>query len=286
MKKLILGIMVLAMFSMVVFAVPNQLTYSGRLLQNGALVNSTLTMTFKIYDDPTSILATDLLWSTSNLTVPVNQGIYSVILDQVSPNVFINDNAYLEVVVGGETLSPRTRINSVGYALQAGGLSNGGVQAVTVSSNGFIGIGTTNPISQIHTVGTGRYTDESGAGAVLNGDPVAAQFMALTASNGSLTMNIKGRNIHFFTGTSFTEKITVDMNGNVGIGTTNPGNKLELMSDSAYTRKGRLIFKPGYLGSPEGGTDLYNWISSEYLYNTSFDLGLVGLLLVAPCPWS
>ncbi|MFA5927998.1 MAG: hypothetical protein WC838_01685 [Candidatus Margulisiibacteriota bacterium] len=155
MKRSLLAILVLAILSVGAFAVPNQLTYSGRLLQNGALVNSDLQMTFKIWTDPT---AGALLWSTNNITVPVNQGIYSVALDQVNPNVFNGDNAYLEVIIdpagSPETLAPRTKINSVGYALQAGGLSMGGVQSVVVSTNGFVGIGMTAPGGQLHIAGS------------------------------------------------------------------------------------------------------------------------------------
>ncbi|MFA5929077.1 MAG: hypothetical protein WC838_07255, partial [Candidatus Margulisiibacteriota bacterium] len=166
MRKSLLSILTLAILSVTVLAVPNQLTYSGRLLQNGALVNATLTMTFKIWDDPTSIVAGDLLWATSNITVPVNQGIYSVILDQVSPNIFSNDNAYLEVIIDPtgtpETLAPRTKINSVGYALQAGGLTmSGGGIAVAVGPTGNIGIGITAPTEKF-MVTTGNLSVVSG----------------------------------------------------------------------------------------------------------------------------
>ncbi|MFA5928739.1 MAG: hypothetical protein WC838_05535, partial [Candidatus Margulisiibacteriota bacterium] len=77
MKKLTLGILVLAILSVGAFAVPNQLTYSGRLLQNGALVNATLPMDLKIYTDLT---AGTLLWQELGVNVDVKQGIYSVIL--------------------------------------------------------------------------------------------------------------------------------------------------------------------------------------------------------------
>ncbi|MFA5929126.1 MAG: hypothetical protein WC838_07505 [Candidatus Margulisiibacteriota bacterium] len=49
MKRSLLAILVLAILSVSAFAVPNQLTYSGRLLQNGALVNADLVMHFYIY---------------------------------------------------------------------------------------------------------------------------------------------------------------------------------------------------------------------------------------------
>ncbi|MFA5928334.1 MAG: hypothetical protein WC838_03425 [Candidatus Margulisiibacteriota bacterium] len=147
-KKTLLGISLLAMLTITALAVPNQLTYSGRLLQNGALVNSSLPMTFYIYP---SLTGGSAVWtSTADINVEVNQGIYSINLEQITPNVFLGDDRYLEVKVGSETLAPRTKINSVGYALQAGGLSNGGTQAVSVATNGYVGVGTSVPNRLLH----------------------------------------------------------------------------------------------------------------------------------------
>ncbi|MFA5927946.1 MAG: tail fiber domain-containing protein [Candidatus Margulisiibacteriota bacterium] len=208
MKRSLLGILVLAILSMAAFAVPNQLTYSGRLLQNGALVNATLQMHFKIYDDITSTLPTDLLWSTSNINVDVNQGIYSVVLDQVSPNVFSGDSAYLEVMVGTETLAPRTRINSVGYALQAGALT--GIGNV-IPTTGNVGFGTTSPTRLVQLAGANpilsfvRGATEVGYIQTVTGDALAIDVHNLAKN---LLLNSLS-------------------NGKVGIGTTNPLHKLE-----------------------------------------------------------
>ncbi|MFA5927841.1 MAG: hypothetical protein WC838_00875 [Candidatus Margulisiibacteriota bacterium] len=212
MRTKLLSIMILAILSAAALAVPNQLTYSGRLLQNGALVNSTLTMTFKIYKDPTSVLTTDLLWSTANITVPVNQGIYSVILDQVSPNVFLSENTYLEVIIGAETLAPRTQINSVGYALQAGGLSVGGYQAVTVTRNGNVGIRTANPIYPLHIA---RYQGSSGALMLEGNDNVVGMpVISFLNNNGGSTAALS------WDGSKFNLSTGAYVNGNLGIGTT------------------------------------------------------------------
>ncbi|MFA5928200.1 MAG: hypothetical protein WC838_02730, partial [Candidatus Margulisiibacteriota bacterium] len=98
MKKLLLAILALAILTVSTLAIPNQLTYSGRLLQNGALVNATLAMDFAIYNSEAGV---SVLWSTTNVNVEVNQGIYSVFLgaanNPISPNVFSADNAYLQV---------------------------------------------------------------------------------------------------------------------------------------------------------------------------------------------
>ncbi|MFA5927906.1 MAG: hypothetical protein WC838_01215 [Candidatus Margulisiibacteriota bacterium] len=230
-KKTLLGITLFSILTLSALAVPNQLTYSGRLLQNGALVNSTLTMTFKIWSDLT---AGALLWSTSNITVPVNQGIYSVVLDQVSPNVFVTDNAYLEVIIdplgSAETLAPRTRINSVGYALQAGGLSAGGVQAVAVTVSGNVGIGTTSPdsLNDRHPVLEIASRTPDLPGVVLrSGHPSYPEnwemFLNANAGAGS------GFNINVGT----TNVVHIRRTGNMGISTANPQAKLHVWNSTS-----------------------------------------------------
>ncbi|MFA5928919.1 MAG: hypothetical protein WC838_06450 [Candidatus Margulisiibacteriota bacterium] len=226
MKKVLLSIQVLVILSVTALAVPNQLTYSGRLLQNGALVNSNLTMTFKIYNDATSGLAGNLLWSTSNIAVPVNQGIYSVTLDQVSPNVFVTDNAYLEVIIDPagtpEVLSPRTKINSVGYALQAGGLSMGGFLAVSVSLNGYVGVGTTAPDRPLTILGANLIAriKSSAASALIDFTPSGQKEYRLGAG----IVNVGDFGVVQLTDTLYPLYIKSD--GNVGFGTTNPGSRL------------------------------------------------------------
>ncbi|MFA5928140.1 MAG: hypothetical protein WC838_02410 [Candidatus Margulisiibacteriota bacterium] len=257
-KKTLLGISLLTLMTVSLLAVPNQLTYSGRLLQNGALVNASLPMIFSIYTDPT---AGNLLWTQSLPSVEVNQGIYSVILgngNPISPNVFVTDNAYLQVEVNGEVLSPRTRINSVGYALQAGGLSNGGIQAVAVSTNGYVGIGTTNPQSHLSIGGAntviispdtidgadvkrlvlgGAPGDATARGAQLElfGNEYNGGSVALYAGNAS-------GNISFRTGPSSTETMKITSQNLIGIGTSNPAGRLHVVgqiSDLLVTYSGK-----------------------------------------------
>ncbi|MFA5927811.1 MAG: hypothetical protein WC838_00715 [Candidatus Margulisiibacteriota bacterium] len=253
-KKTLLGISLLTLITVSSLAVPNQLTYSGRLLQNGALVNAPLTMTFKIYDDPTSVLPSDLLWSTININVDVNQGIYSVVLDQVSPNALSGDNAYLEVIIGSEVLAPRTKINSVGYALQAGGLSYTGGQAVAVSVNGYVGIGTSLPSVQLDVNGNiahSGYRMGSARQGILGssgGDYASVGYGYLpSATTGiykygvpdtasQLLFHVGG--FHFKTApigvignnVTFNNVMSILQNGNVGMGISAPGASLQLSS--------------------------------------------------------
>ncbi|MFA5929125.1 MAG: hypothetical protein WC838_07500, partial [Candidatus Margulisiibacteriota bacterium] len=161
----------------------------------------------------------------------MNQGIYSVVLDQVSANVFSGDDRYLEVQVGSEVLAPRTKINSVGYALQAGELSADGYTRVRlhpssviiqpVLSEAKLNIGT----SYLSTASVVVAGAQGSSGIYLNSN---ATKYAVTYTNGD------NYNIGFSIPLSHLNEpaLTITSNGNVGIGTTAPQGKLETWTNS------------------------------------------------------
>ncbi|MFA5928942.1 MAG: hypothetical protein WC838_06565 [Candidatus Margulisiibacteriota bacterium] len=222
-KKTLLGMILLSILTISAFAVPSQLTYSGRLLQNGALVNATLPMTFYIY--PALSGGTAVWQSTADISVVVNQGIYSINLEQITPNVFSVDDRYLEVKVGTEILAPRAKINSVGYALQAGGLSAGGIQAVMVSSNGYIGIGTTAPAEKLHVYNSGTLTPtfEAGGGSSVYLSLKSANKNWLLWNADSVDDSFR---IHDLTAGQ--TRLAIDAVGYVGVGTASPSTNLDV----------------------------------------------------------
>ncbi|MFA5928965.1 MAG: hypothetical protein WC838_06685 [Candidatus Margulisiibacteriota bacterium] len=247
-KKTLLGITLLSILTSTVLAVPNQLTYSGRLLQNGALVNATLPMIFSIHTDPTTGIQ---LWSQTISSVEVNQGIYSVLLGEVgnfiSPNVFVTDNAYLQVVVNGETLSPRTKINSVGYALQAGGLSAGGITAVAVSTNGYVGIGTMTPEIPLDVSGSVRlgtnglynqigFQDKTNSGGFAVGSENDSRIAVIESVRASGSAGQNGAHLRFFTKEAngiLTHRMSLRDNGTIGIGiATAPSARLHMVNST------------------------------------------------------
>lgn len=97
-------------------SVPGLISYQGRLTDSGgAPVNGTVAMTFSLWDGATQV------WSESQ-AVGVDYGIYSVLLGDSVPlpeAVFADPSLFLEVTVGGETMSPRTPLTSVAYAMEA-----------------------------------------------------------------------------------------------------------------------------------------------------------------------
>ena len=102
-------------------AVPGLINFQGHLTDDtgSPVVDGSYSMAFAIYD--VELFGT-ARWSESHSSVSVIDGIYNVQLGAVIPlasSVFEGGVAWLEVVVDGETLSPRQRITATAFALKA-----------------------------------------------------------------------------------------------------------------------------------------------------------------------
>ena len=115
---LVLLVLVLAVVASPPAQIPRKINYQGKLTDSGAglPLPGSQEMTFRVYDDPD---AGSLLWSESQ-TVPVDDaGVFSVLLGDVTPvDIDLDGPVWLEVEVGGETLSPRRELVSVPFALR------------------------------------------------------------------------------------------------------------------------------------------------------------------------
>jgi len=122
MKRLIAtGLMIAAAINLWAQA-PEMFRYQGRLVDGTNLVNATLPMSIKLYD---ALSGGTRLYEDSN-SVLVVDGLYSTYIGDNTvygslTNAMTNAVVYLELTVNGATLSPRERLVSVPYALNAGG---------------------------------------------------------------------------------------------------------------------------------------------------------------------
>ena len=101
-------------------AVPGKITYTGRVLKNGAPASGSINVTFALHDAQSGGAS---LWSEDHSGVPVKNGVFSVLLGSKVPltaTVFSGAERWLEVKVGGQTMGPRTAVTSVAYAMTAG----------------------------------------------------------------------------------------------------------------------------------------------------------------------
>jgi Chaperone of endosialidase/Head domain of trimeric autotransporter adhesin len=147
-------------------------TYQGKLSDNlsGTEANGSYDLKFALFDVVTNGAAVG--GPLTNTAVHVANGLFTVTLD-FGGGVFTGSNLWLEIAVrtngGGAftTLNPRQQVGSAPYALRAAmasGVAPGVVTslgspdgspavAVQVNTNGWLGVGTTQPMAQLDVKG-------------------------------------------------------------------------------------------------------------------------------------
>ena len=120
-------------------AVPQMINYQGRLTDNaGAPLDTTVSMAFTIYDDPTGGSSK---WAETQSSVTVTAGLFNVILGGVNPilDTVFNDTArYLGITIGSDSeISPRTRLVAIAYAHRVGTVD--GSAGGTIDGSTYIG---------------------------------------------------------------------------------------------------------------------------------------------------
>lgn len=112
--------------------------YQGQLLDasSNPITNPATSMVFRLYPAASGGM---VCWSESR-TVDVRNGLFSVLLGQTTAisSACLTGDAYLELVVAGETLTPRERLTSVAHAVEASTLSAGAVTRGGISLGGPI----------------------------------------------------------------------------------------------------------------------------------------------------
>ncbi len=156
-------------------------------------------------------------------------------------------------VVIGAGISQKTGITINGQSASAGNQITfrvGNAERMRITDTGNVGIGTESPISMLHIVSGGspsitiQDSDGTDQYATINHNNGANQYIARNNTS-------NGQHVWFGqTGvSSFTERMRIDSSGNVGIGTTSPSGKLNIVSSSS----GSYLLNLDYHDNTDGG---------------------------------
>jgi hypothetical protein len=261
-------------------AVPGTLSYQGYLADasDSSAVSATLEMTFKLFDSETKGAE---LWSETHPAVEVSGGLFQVLLGSETAfptGLFDGTPLWLQTEIGAEVLAPRKLIASTAYSHRANSaemlldytlgdlddrwVNEGQANSVTSAmvTDGEIVDDDVSATADIHPgkiAGTAWTADNDGPGSGLNADMVDGQQAAdfidmsdldhLDAADGDPA-----------------DAVSVDDDGNVGIGTTTPTTELEVNgSVTATTYYGDGSHLTGISGTADSdwtidGDDVYH----------------------------
>jgi hypothetical protein len=175
----------------------NTISYQGRLTDaSGNPINTPVSLTFRLYDVPSG---GSPLWTEVHSGVPVNNGLFSVLLGSINviPSSLFTSRPtfYLGVTVGADPeMTPREQIASSAYAFAASNLLDGATGGaltlggnLTVNGTDFIlrgrnSGGTGNPGRALVDAGPGaglvvNYNNDFGKVTLIGDTTVGGQLM-------------------------------------------------------------------------------------------------------------
>ena len=274
---LILPASLLAPPSFAAIPVTTEFSYQGQLVQNGVPFNGSANFRFSLWDAigvGTPPSGGSQIGSAEVVAdVTVTNGLFVVLLNgmnQFGANAFNGDARWLQIEVCSDptctaaptVLAPRQVIDAVPYASFSAGPWRLSGTALSYSL-GNVGIGTTTPATPLHVVGNATL----GSGVANNTaltipgpnsptDANSAQDIrvAFGSAGSTRVRSYRGASwdtyLQFLTNPSsrgFDDplpRMTIDGDGNVGIGTTTPVVKLDVLGD-IYLGAGPRYSVPG-----------------------------------------
>ncbi len=231
---MLLGAGILMFCSMVYAAVPQLINFQGVLKTpaDTAVSDGSYSVTFTIYDAPSG---GNVLWMETQ-SVNTIDGLFTVLLGSTTPvldSIFNDSSRYLGITISADPeMTPRQRLSSVGYSHNSSEWTSAGQNLFRL--NGNVGIGTASP--------AGKLDIRTNFGADFlrfeTSTPGPISFLLHTSTRRWALVNgfaFQDR-LSVFDETASSERLVIDgPTGNVGIGTSTPGEKLEVNGALKFT---------------------------------------------------
>lgn len=200
-----------------VAAIPVTFNYQGILRAvDGSLITGDRDITFKIYD---SVVGGNQLHNETVTGVAVRDGVFNVVLGDVSPigsNVFADAPRYLGIAVAPDPeMVPRQRLHPVPWAVQANQASHASAASTLVDNASVNGLTVNSPGLKIPGYNSFRIDGPP--------DPQTAPYFSM-GGYGAFHIDAPG---------VVAGRFMVTNEGNVGIGTASPANRLDVAGNVA-----------------------------------------------------
>ncbi len=223
----LLAVLVLALSLVGYSQVPNKISYQGLLTTSGGApaIDGNYDLQIDFFD---AAVAGSSQWSETHTAVPVQRGTFSIILGSLTSlnNFNFNRQLYIEIIAtagpAGPSypimFSPRTALASSPSSLAPWTANGSGIYY----NKGNVGIGITIPI---HPLDVRDSANSLFAGRIENQHSGGSGLLVRTAGTSSTHDALR---VESGGGTS---RMIVQNDGNVGIGTTAPAQKLDVEGD-------------------------------------------------------
>jgi len=245
---LVLGLMVCSASVSEAEPIGTAFTYQGFLMDKNNPANDTYDFEFELYD---ALADGNQLGDTNDVNdLEVTDGYFSVELD-FGTGIFTGERRWLETTVAQSdgsdpcTLEPRLEVTLTPYAIYAktagsvpGGITGSGTvgdivrftgpntigDSIIVQSGGNVGVGLMNPSQRLDVAGFVRIVHSNPSILLydVNG-PLDDRYFMLRATN----QNLEFTTLDYSMAVE-QQAMVIDNTGNIGIGTTNPSERLHV----------------------------------------------------------